>query len=56
MYKAEYQGLELGYHIWVPFYMGEKVVITCDVTTAPGVDAPLGVSHTPTLQAYREAA
>lgn len=52
---AEYQGLQLGYHTWANFPYGQSIVITCDVTTAPGVDAPLGVDKTPTLQEYRQA-
>lgn len=56
MVPATYQGLDLGYQTWVNFPLGETLVITCDVTTAPGVDAPLGLDMTPTLQEYREAA
>lgn len=53
LYPAEYQGLNLGYHIWAYFPLGEKIVITCDVTTAPGVETPPTFSKTPTLQEYR---
>lgn len=53
MVPGEYQGLQLGYHFWTYFPLGEKIVITCDVTTAPGVETPPVVSKTPTLQNYR---
>ena len=53
MQDAEYEGLDLGYYIWAYFALGEKIVITCDVTTAPGVEAVPTFSTTPTLQNYR---
>ncbi|MBE6969925.1 MAG: DUF4012 domain-containing protein [Ruminococcaceae bacterium] len=53
MQDAEYEGLDLGYYIWAYFALGEKIVITCDVTTAPGVEAVPTFSKTPTLQNYR---
>lgn len=48
----EYQDLELGYLKKVVIAPGKTQTITYEVTTAPGVEAPLTISQTPTLQAY----
>lgn len=49
----EYKGLQLGHVVQVALYRNKPLVITYRLTTAPGVDAPLTISQTPTLQAYR---
>lgn len=50
--RGVYKDLQL---IYLPktFVPGESMTISYSVTTAPGVDAPLGLSMTPTLQNYR---
>ena len=49
---GEYKGLQVGYanHFFV--YPGKPITITYKVTTAPGVDTPLKLIKTPTLQEY----
>lgn len=49
----EYKGLQLGHVVLVALYYNKPLVITYRLTTAPGVDTPLTISQTPTLQAYR---
>ncbi len=50
--KTVYDDLELAY--FYPFlYPGDRIEITYEVTTAPGVETPLRIVHTPTLQNYR---
>lgn len=49
----EYEGLRLGHVPRIELYYNKPLVITYNLTTAPGVDAPLTISQTPTLQAYR---
>lgn len=49
----EYKGLQLGHVERVALYYNKPVVITYRLTTAPGVDTPLTISQTPTLQNYR---
>lgn len=49
----EYKGLQLGHAASIALYYGKPLVITYRLTTAPGVDTPLTISQTPTLQAYR---
>lgn len=49
----EYKGLQLGHVVQVALYYNKPLVITYRLTTAPGVDTPLTISQTPTLQAYR---
>lgn len=48
----EYHGLQLGYMPPFSIYPGKSVEVTFRVTTAPGVEVPLTISQTPTLQAY----
>ncbi len=48
----QYHGLSLGYFPRVVIAPGQTQTITCEITTAPGVDTPLTVSQTPTLQEY----
>lgn len=50
---AEYEGLQVGYSTDVLIYPNKPIIITYKVTTAKGVNAPLKVSSTPTLQEYR---
>ena len=49
----EYEGLELGYILNLFLYPDEPVTITYKITTPPGVEAPLTIDMTPTLQDYR---
>lgn len=49
----EYEGLELGYILNLFLYPDEPITITYKITTAPGVETPLTVDMTPTLQDYR---
>ena len=51
--NAEYHGLDLAYTHRINVLMGETVSFQYTVTTAPGEQAPLAVSMTPTLQNYR---
>lgn len=48
----EYNGLQLIY-LSRSIGAGEEFTVTYRITTAPGVDSPLGISMTPTLQKYR---
>lgn len=48
-----YHDLELGYMPPFEIDPGELVTVTYNVTTAPGVETPLGLSMTPTVQDYR---
>lgn len=47
-----YHDLELGYIRPFQIRNGSPVVVTYNVTTAPGVEAPLTLSMTPTVQDY----
>ena len=49
----EYEGLELGYMLNLFLYPDEPVTVTYKITTAPGVETPLTIDMTPTLQDYR---
>ncbi|MBR5932080.1 MAG: DUF4012 domain-containing protein, partial [Lachnospiraceae bacterium] len=49
----EYENLELGYILNLFLYPDEPVTVTYKVTTAPGVETPLRIDMTPTLQDYR---
>ena len=49
----KYEGLEVGYILNLFLQPDEPVTITYKITTAPGVDAPLTIDMTPTLQNYR---
>lgn len=49
----EYEGLELGYMLNLFLYPDEPVTISYKITTAPGVETPLTIDMTPTLQDYR---
>lgn len=51
--EAEYHDLQLGYLRSFQIAPGKSLTITYDVTTAPGVEAKLRFSKTPTLQNYR---
>ena len=50
---SEYEGLQVGYNLNLMLQPGEPVVVTYKVTTAKGVETPLRVESTPTLQEYR---
>lgn len=50
---SEYENLELGYNLDFMLSPGQPVTITYKVTTAEGVETPLRIVHTPTLQDYR---
>lgn len=50
--KHTYHDLDLGYIRPFQIRNGSPVVVTYNVTTAPGVDAPLTFSMTPTVQDY----
>lgn len=52
VYTDKYNGLELGYLPHFRLHMDQPVVVTYHVTTAPGVEAMLTFSQTPTVQAY----
>lgn len=49
----EYEDLELGYMLNLFLYPDEPITVTYKITTAPGVDTPLTIDMTPTLQDYR---
>ena len=49
----EYRGLSLRYTHGINLRIGESVTFRYTVTTAPGEQAPLGFSMTPTLQSFR---
>lgn len=49
----EYDNLEVGYNVDLVVEAGSPQVIKYTVTTAEGVDTPLKIRTTPTLQAYR---
>ena len=49
----EYEDLELGYILNLFLYPDEPITISYKITTAPGVEAPLTIDMTPTLQDYR---
>ena len=53
MVLDEYEGLQLAYNLDFVVYADKPITIKYKVTTAPGVDEPLTVSKTPTLQEYR---
>ena len=53
MVLDEYEGLQLAYNLDFVVYADKPITIKYKVTTAPGVDEPLTVSRTPTLQEYR---
>lgn len=53
MTMDEYEGLQLAYNLDFVVYADKPITIKYKITTAPGVDATLGVSKTPTLQEYR---
>jgi len=53
MVLDEYEGLQLAYNLNFIVYADKPITIKYKVTTAPGVDEPLTVSKTPTLQEYR---
>ena len=48
----EYHGLELGFMDKFLLKPDVPVTVTYTVTTAPGVETPLGISKTPTAQDY----
>lgn len=51
--QGEYNGLQLGYNHLILIAPNTPVEITYKVTTAAGVDEPLTINSTPTLQQYR---
>ncbi|MBR3245843.1 MAG: DUF4012 domain-containing protein [Parasporobacterium sp.] len=50
---SDYENLQVGYSLYEYLYPGSPVEVTYKVTTAPGVETPLRVETTPTLQNYR---
>ena len=55
MKPENYEGLEAYYVHWLQIHRGQPITVRFKVTTAPGVETPLGVLATPTLTAYRSA-
>ena len=53
MWQSVYQDLDSHFIHWLIIERGNPLVIRFKVTTAPGVDAPLGILATPTLTQYR---
>ena len=51
--KETYHDLQLGFLQSLYITPGSSLTITYDVTTAPGVEAELTFSKTPTIQGYR---
>lgn len=54
VYTDQYNGLDLGYLPHFRLHMDQPVVVTYQVTTAPGVETMLTFSQTPTVQKYHE--
>ncbi len=52
VYEETYHGLDLQFTDVFLIYPGETVTVTYMVTAAPGADAMLEISQTPTVQAY----
>ena len=52
-YETEYRGLQVRFNQRIFINRGDTISFTYTVTTAPGEQAPLGLSMTPTLQDYR---
>lgn len=50
--KHVYHDLDLGYLPALYLATEKSITVTYDLTTAPGVDAPLTISKTPTVQEY----
>lgn len=50
--SSTYHDLQLGYMGSFQIYADKPVTVTYNLTTAPGVDAPLTLSMTPTVQDY----
>ena len=53
MLTDTYQNLEVGYNLDVLINPGKSLTFKYKATTAPFVDAPLTIVHTPTLTEYR---
>lgn len=53
MRQEEYMGLDTHYIQWLIIERESPIYVRFKVTTAPGVDAPLGIMSTPTLTNYR---
>lgn len=53
MRQENYNGLDTHYVQWLIIERQTPIVVNFKVTTAPGVDAPLGIMATPTLTNYR---
>ena len=51
--QSTYQDLDTHYLHWLVVEQGKPITVTFRVTTAPGVETPLGLLSTPTLTAYR---
>ena len=49
----EYEDLEVGYMLNLFLVPDEPITVTYKITTAPGVETPLTIDMTPTLQDYR---
>lgn len=50
---TDYMDISMGYNLDINLYRDSEILATYNVTTAPGIDAPLKVHHTPTLTEYR---
>lgn len=50
--KETYHDLSLGYLHLLSIYPQKTITVTYEVTTAPGVETPLTISKTPTVQNY----
>ena len=53
MLTDTYMDLDVGYNLDVLINPGDSITFDYKVTTAPFVDAPLSIVHTPTLTEYR---
>ena len=51
--QTTYEDLDTWYLHWLVVVRGEPITVSFTVTTAPGIDTPLGILATPTLTKYR---
>ena len=51
--RAVYEGLDMVYLLEVSIRRDEPYLVTCRITTAPGVEEPMGLMSTPTMQQFR---
>ena len=52
-WQETYQGLDVRFVQWLIIERNVPFTVTCTVTTAPGVETPLGIMSTPTCTNYR---